>query len=57
MLKRDNEIIHAGINVASKIKDQIKVPPDGLVVVANNDELESTIIIHHQNNFLQFIKI
>ena len=56
VLRRDNEIIHAGINVASKIKDQIKVPLDGLVVVANNDELESTIIIHHQNNFFTVYK-
>ena len=47
ILKRDSEIIHAGINVASEIKDQIKAPLNGIVVVANSsEELESRIIIH-----------
>lgn len=56
-LKRDNEIIHAGVNVASKIKDQIKAPLNGVVVVANSsDELGSRIIIHHQNNFFTVYK-
>ena len=57
ILKRDNEIIHAGVNVASKIKDQIKAPLNGVVVVANSsDELGSRIIIHHQNNFFTVYK-
>ena len=56
-LKRDNEIIHAGVNIASKIKDQIKAPLNGVVVVANSsDELGSTIIIHHKNNFFTVYK-
>ena len=34
VIKNDNDIIHAGINVASKIKDEVKSPLNGVVVVA-----------------------
>ena len=52
IVKRNNEIVHAGINIASKFKDEILSPLDGIVVLANqNQDLGNTIILHHQNNF------
>lgn len=54
--KNNNEFVHAGLNIASKVKDEIKSPLDGLVVVANNDDSGGVIIIHHQNNFFTVYK-
>ena len=52
VLKNDKEVIHAGISIASKIRDEIKAPLDGIVIIADkNDDLGNTIILHHQNNF------
>ena len=52
ILKSDDKIIHAGINIAAKFKDKILSPLDGIVVLADkNDDLGNFIILHHQNNF------
>ena len=57
LLEVDREIVHAGINVASKARDQIKAPLDGVIIVADiDDEFGGTIIIHHQNNFFTVYK-
>jgi len=56
-LKTDQEVVHAGINIASKTKDEIKAPLDGVIIVADiDDEFGGTIIIHHQNNFFTVYK-
>ena len=57
VLKNEKDIIHAGISIASKIKDEIKSPLDGLVVVADKDDKSgNTIILHHKNNFFTIYK-
>jgi len=57
ILKNDKEITHAGISIASKIKDDVKAPLEGVVVVAENDDVSGSIIImHHQNNFFTIYK-
>ena len=53
----DENIAHAGINIASKIKDDVKSPLDGVVIVAeDNSESGGTIILHHKNNFFTIYK-
>ena len=55
--KKNDEVIHAGINIASKINDEIKSPLDGLVVSADEDnELGGMVIVHHKNNFFTVYK-
>ena len=57
LYKDDKDIIHAGLNIASKSKDQVISPLDGIVVVANNNgESSYSVILHHQNNFFTIYK-
>ena len=52
VIKNGNQVIYAGINIASKLQENVESPLPGIVVLADkNDELGNTIILHHQNNF------
>ena len=55
--KKDKDILHAGLNIASKNRDQVISPLDGIVVVASkNGESGYSVILHHQNNFFTIYK-
>ena len=55
--KHENEVVHAGISIASKNKDEIKSPLGGIVIVAEeNNGLGGMIILSHKNNFFTFYK-
>ena len=55
--KKNDKVIHAGINIASKINDEIKSPLEGVIVSADeNSESGSMVIIHHKNNFFTVYK-
>ena len=52
IVKNRNDVIHAGIDIASKFQDKVKSPLPGIVIFADkNNNLGNTIILHHQNNF------
>jgi len=57
IIKNGENVIHAGISVASKIKDGVTSPLDGIVIVAeHNNESGGIVILSHQNNFFTIYK-
>tara|TARA_B100001250_G_scaffold404501_1_gene420577 strand:- start:938 stop:1639 length:702 start_codon:yes stop_codon:yes gene_type:complete len=52
VIKNKEGVVRAGLDIASKLNDEVKSPLPGIVISTYKDnDLGNTIILHHQNNF------